>query len=63
MPEPRKPGFYWIVPVLDVDCDEKDFDWMNNTQPAYWDGSSWAMLNSEDRDWQPRWIGGEILPP
>ena len=59
----REPGFYWIVPVLDVDCDEEDFEWMNSTQPAYWDGTRWAMLNSEDRQWETRWVGDKILPP
>ena len=49
----REPGFYWIVPVLDVDCDEEDFEWMNNVQPAYWDGTRWVAQPSSSQDLLP----------
>lgn len=58
-PDPdREPGFYWVLPVLDPD------GWMgvdvypNSVQPAYWNGTEWDMLGTEE--WAVRWVGDRI---
>jgi len=52
----REPGFYWVLPVFDVDSDADS--WRQHEQPAYWDGERWAMLDTED--WAVRWVGSRI---
>lgn len=51
-----EPGFYWVLPVFDVDSDADS--WRQHEQPAYWDGERWAMLDTED--WAVRWVGSRI---
>lgn len=69
----REPGFYWVLPVHDVDADTWDHDdtdgsnericnhWSNQEQPAYWTGERWALLDTES--WSVRWVGEQIVNP
>lgn len=54
----RDPGFYWVLPIFDVDSDADC--WHQKEQPAYWDGSTWTMLGVEEESWQPIWVGERI---
>lgn len=58
--EAREPGFYWVLPIFDVDGDADS--WHQKHQPAYWDGTIWHMLGVEDEAWQPKWVGERIAP-
>jgi hypothetical protein len=59
----REPGFYWVIPIFDVDTDADD--WRQKLQPAHWDGTRWAMLDTEDwgEIWVEIWVGDKIEAP
>lgn len=54
----REPGFYWVLPVLDVDTDNPLGTYPNCMQPAYWTGTRWEMLGTEE--WYPRLVAERI---
>jgi len=62
MSEQLKPGaFYWALPAFDPDTDE---EWVNQPQPARYEGDSrWTWLGSENEEWPARWVGPEIVQP
>jgi hypothetical protein len=41
----RQVGFYWVMTALDMNAEAS---WMNDHQPAYWNGHRWFLLGIEE---------------
>jgi hypothetical protein len=47
----RSVGFYWVlIEFLDVIKDDPVNQWMNELQPAHWDGEGWTVLGSDEEE-------------